>query len=350
MAIERVSIIGAAQPVKAEEARLADLGLRERADLQKWIIADPSLVEPGLLILTEEYDKWATPGGDRVRDRLDLLALDSEGHLVVMELKRDDAPDDVHLQAITYAAMVSRFTEEDLARIHADFLRRSGEEHDTPKALQAIRAHCGDELDAALLKQPRIVLIARSFPKQVTSSAVWLNEMGIDVKLVQFRLWANEGTHVMTTSVLYPVPGLEEFTVVPARAEKAETAQRAANSTRNRKAVLRIIDNGSVQPGQTLHFRAFPESMAWDNNEIERWVAEDPRRGRATWTGDRGRPLRWEYDGQCYAPTSLVKEMVEQLTGNRPGYASGPRYWLDSEGRDLAELADLPGEPAPDTP
>ncbi|MGW1749249.1 DNA-binding protein [Streptomyces sp. NPDC002092] len=345
MAIERVSVIGGAQPVEAREVGLPDLGLRERADLQQWIIGDPSLIEPGLLILTEEYDKWATSSGDRVRDRLDLLALDSEGHLVVIELKRDGAPDDVHLQAVTYAAMVSRFTEDDLARIHAEFLRRSGRECDTQEALRLIREHCdGDELDVALLKQPRLVLVARSFPRQVTSSTVWLNEMGLDIKLVQFRLWDTGAGHVMTTSVLYPVPGLEEFTVVPARAEKAETAQRAANSTRNRKAVLRILDNGSVKPGQTLRFRAFPESLAWNNDDLDKWVAEDPRRSRATWTGDRSRPLRWEYDGDVYAPTSLVKEMVEQLTGNRPRYAFGTKYWVDDSGRDLAELADLPPE------
>ena len=344
MAIERVSVIGGAQPAEAREVGLSDLGLRERADLQQWIIADPSLIEPGLLILTEEYDKWATSGGDRVRDRLDLLALDSEGHLVVIELKRDGAPDDVHLQAVTYAAMVSRFTEEDLARIHAEFLRRTDPECDAQDALRRIREHCGDELDVALLKQPRLILVARSFPRQVTSSTVWLNEMGLDIKLVQFRLWDTGAAHVMTTSVLYPVPGLEEFTVVPARAEKAETAQRAANSTRNRKAVLRILDNGSVKPGQTLRFRSYPESLAWDNDDLDRWVTEDPRRGRATWTGDRNRPLHWEYDDQVYAPTSLVKKMVEELTGIRPRYAFGTKYWVDDSGRDLAELAGLPAD------
>ncbi|SBT92221.1 hypothetical protein GA0115233_104158 [Streptomyces sp. DI166] len=342
MTIERVSVIGGTQPVEAKEVGLPDLGLRERADLQKWIINDPSLVEPGLLILTEEYDKWATSAGDRLRDRLDLLALDTEGHLVVIELKRDGAPDDAHLQAITYAAMVSRFTEDDLARIHCEFLRRSGRECDAQEALRALREHCGDDLDVALLKQPRLVLVARSFPRQVTSTTVWLSEMGLDIKLVQFRLWDTGAGHVMTTSVLYPVPGMEEFTVVPARTEKAETTQRAANSVRNRKAVLRILDNGAVKPGQTLRFRSFPESLAWNNDDMDQWVAEDPARGRATWTGHRLRPLRWEYDDADYAPTSLVKTMVEQLTGSRPNTVYGTRYWVDTAGRDLAELAELP--------
>ena len=73
-------------------------------------------------------------------------------------------------------------------------------------------------------------------------------------------------------------------------------------------------------------------------------MTEDPRRGRATWTGDRNRPLHWEYDDQVYAPTSLVKKMVEELTGIRPRYAFGTKYWVDDSGRDLAELAGLPAD------
>ena len=61
--------------------------------------------------------------GLAVKDRLDVLAVDQTGQLVVIELKRDDAPTDVHLQAITYAAMVSRFSEEQIIGIHTDFLQ-----------------------------------------------------------------------------------------------------------------------------------------------------------------------------------------------------------------------------------
>ncbi|AJE85572.1 methylated-DNA-(protein)-cysteine S-methyltransferase DNA binding protein [Streptomyces albus] len=95
---------------------------------------------------------------------------------------------------------------------------------------------------------------------------------------------------------------------------------------------------------QTLRFRSYPESLAWNNDDLDQWVAEDPRRGRTTWTGDRTRSLRWEYDGEVYAPTPLVKKMVEQLTGNQPRSAYGTRYWVDDSGRDLTELADLPAD------
>jgi hypothetical protein len=48
--------------------------------------------------------------GQPTYDRLDVLALDRSGRLVVAELKRDRAPDTVSMQALNYAAMVSRFS------------------------------------------------------------------------------------------------------------------------------------------------------------------------------------------------------------------------------------------------
>lgn len=62
-----------------------------------------------MLVVTAEYDRWADTDGVPARDRLDVLGLDATGRLVVVELKRGTADRDVHLQAITYAALVSRF-------------------------------------------------------------------------------------------------------------------------------------------------------------------------------------------------------------------------------------------------
>ncbi len=50
-------------------------------------------------MVTTECDRWAL-GSERIRDRLDVLFLDSTGALVVAELKRGEAPDTVDLQAL----------------------------------------------------------------------------------------------------------------------------------------------------------------------------------------------------------------------------------------------------------
>ncbi len=61
--------------------KLAELGLRERDDLQEWVIDEPRILGEGLLVITSEY-----AGFEDTLDRLDVLALDREGKLVTNEL------------------------------------------------------------------------------------------------------------------------------------------------------------------------------------------------------------------------------------------------------------------------
>jgi RecB family endonuclease NucS len=74
--------------------------LRERSDLQEWVVAHPEIIGDGVLVVTFEFDHWQAFSGARERDRLDVLGLGADGQLVVAELKRDRAPDTVEMQAI----------------------------------------------------------------------------------------------------------------------------------------------------------------------------------------------------------------------------------------------------------
>ena len=86
------------------ETSLSGEGMKERGDLQRWLRDNPDALEDGLFVLAEEYGEWA----DSSR-RIDLLALDQNGRLVVIELKRDEGAF-MDLQAIRYAAMVAHMT------------------------------------------------------------------------------------------------------------------------------------------------------------------------------------------------------------------------------------------------
>jgi hypothetical protein len=50
---------------------MTDLGWRERDDLQRWVRTDSDVIEPGLLLISEELADWEGAGA-RVLDRLDL--------------------------------------------------------------------------------------------------------------------------------------------------------------------------------------------------------------------------------------------------------------------------------------
>jgi hypothetical protein len=70
------------------------------------------------------------------------------------------------------------------------------------------------------LRVPRIVLIAGSFPANVTATTVWLTEMGLDITLIRVQAYRTGTGVVVTVSQHYPPPDVEEFTVAPTRAAR----------------------------------------------------------------------------------------------------------------------------------
>ena len=71
---------------EVQEVDFTHLGFRERRNIQEWIAANPGILGEELLIIGKEFS-----GFDRTNERLDLLAVDVDGRLVVIELKRDDS-------------------------------------------------------------------------------------------------------------------------------------------------------------------------------------------------------------------------------------------------------------------
>jgi hypothetical protein len=209
---EMLLTVDAGKAAPVDRVDLSSLQLREREHLQEWILANPAVLGPGVEIITSEYDRWQTASGAPVLDRLDILAIDPDGRLVVTELKRGVAPHTVHMQAINYAAMVSRLMPEDIAELYAVSHRRAGEDKDPASALTVLTTE--RLLTVESIRRPRIALIASDFPAAVTSAVVWLNEQDVDISLIRYRPYQlADGQVVVSFTRLYPVPDVEEFTI-----------------------------------------------------------------------------------------------------------------------------------------
>ena len=104
---------------KLEVKRFSDLALRERDHLQEWLANQPDALGEDLLIIQKEFDGFAD-----TRERLDLLALDGDGQLVVIENKLDDSGRGVAWQALKYAAYVSSLTKAQIIDIYQQYLDR----------------------------------------------------------------------------------------------------------------------------------------------------------------------------------------------------------------------------------
>ena len=125
---------------------------------------------------------------------------------------------------------------------------------------------------------------------------------------------------------------------VPASA-LPEEYQPATLKRRSRRpnAVPVLVDAGRLADGIRLEFRAGtrPEREA-----LAGWLAEDPRRGEATWVNERRRPLLWAADSKRYYPSGLVEHMWDLARWDRRSVAAqGPSRWVVPGEGSLWELA-----------
>ena len=153
---------------RIEEVDFARLGFQERRDIQEWVAANPGILGEDLLVIGKEFS-----GFDRTDERLDLLAVDPDGKLVVIELKRDDTGANAHWQAIKYASYLRRATAEQIVGMLAVYKNVSQED-----SWEDLVKHLGSDDLNALNNAQRIILASHRFAPEVTSAALWLNRQG----------------------------------------------------------------------------------------------------------------------------------------------------------------------------
>lgn len=188
------------------EVDFGQLGLRERQDIQEWVAANPTILGNDLLIIGKEFSDF-----DRTNERLDLLAVDRNGKLVIIELKRDDSGADVHWQAIKYASYFAQATEKDIINLLSRHERISAEE-----AEARLQNHLGADALNALNNDQRIILASHRFAPEVTNAVLWLNEKAPGENLITcFKLtpYQDGDALYLQASRLIPVPDTEGLRV-----------------------------------------------------------------------------------------------------------------------------------------
>ena len=205
---------------KIQEVEFAQLGLQERRDIQEWVAANPGILGDDLLIIGKEFS-----GFDRTNERLDLLAVDRNGKLVIIELKRDDTGADAHWQAIKYASYFQRATADDIVKMMAEYRNESEDE-----STEALVQHLGGDDLIALNNDQRIILASHRFAPEVTSAALWLNwkvpgeNLITCVKLTPHRDTQTETLYVQASTII-PVPGIDEYLIGVGQSTPAESAK-----------------------------------------------------------------------------------------------------------------------------
>jgi alkylated DNA nucleotide flippase Atl1 len=319
--------------ISLEEAKL-----REVQDLQEWVLTHPEVLGADVMIVTSEFNKWSSESGATAKERLDVLGLDATGRLVVVELKRD-SDRFVHIQALTYAALVSGFTEDALASVHADWSSKRGRPTDPERALELLRDHADGPLDLGILSAPRIVLVAGQFLPQVITSAVYMTRFKMDIELREVTAYRLGEQVAVTFDLVYPPQGVDAMLLAPAQREATEAATKVAEKSRAEAATKVIFDKGLLDPGTPLRLVATTEVTENVRADVQAWVEQDPTRGVGQWNNDPVRAIRWEHDGVLYRPGTLVRRILKEAAGLERGVRATSWWLIDGSSQSLADVA-----------
>lgn len=211
--------------VTIERTTFAQQGLRERNNLQALLKSQIDVISPNTLIVAEEFGEW-----EDSRRRIDLLGIDKGGNLVVIELKRTEDGGHMELQAIRYAAMISTLTFDKLVTIYAQYLKDNNINKDaTDSLLEFLDWNEPDEEQFG--QEVKIVLASAEFSKELTTSVMWLNDYGLDIRCVRMHPYTSGGQTFLDVQTVIPIPEVADYQV--RIREKKQKERESRNNARD---------------------------------------------------------------------------------------------------------------------
>lgn len=232
-----------------EVAQFAALGMYERADLQRLLRDKPAALGEDLLVISEEFGQW-----EDAKRRIDLLAIDRAGRLVVIELKRTDDGGHMELQALRYAAMVSSMTFDEAVSAYTAHRGRLGLDQtlDARAELESFlaQADAADDGDEPVISPDvRIILVSANFGREITTAVLWLNRFdGMDIRCVRLVPYELDGKILLDIQQVIPLPEAADYQVKIRRKEAA--LQRATRSDGRDFTQYHVVVDGIELPAE----------------------------------------------------------------------------------------------------
>lgn len=216
------------EAVSLERKTFQELGFKERKHLQEWISKNTEMLGERLLIIQKEFS-----GFDDTNERLDLLAIDESGDIVIIENKLDDTGRDVTWQALKYVSYCSGLSKADIRGVFQKYL---DSQNIAESADQILSEFLGvDDFSEAELNRgdQKIILISASFRKEVTSTVMWLLDHNIKIKCIKVTPYILGDNILIDTEQIIPVKDAEDYLIKLANKKHEEFVHKEKNQTRH---------------------------------------------------------------------------------------------------------------------
>jgi len=203
---------------KIKSCTFSELKFKEREHLQEWLENTPEAFGEELLYIQKEFD-----GFDDTRERLDLLAIDKQGDLVVIENKLDDSGKDVTWQVLKYASYCSSLSKQQIKEIYQSYLDKKGVNENAENNISDF-LEAEDFREIQLNKTQRVILVSGNYRKEVTSTVLWLlQKYNLKIQCFKATPFSFGDQIFLNIEQIIPVHEVEEYTIK--MAEKAQEEQ-----------------------------------------------------------------------------------------------------------------------------
>lgn len=259
----------------------------------------------------------------------DLVALDSKGCIVAIEIKRDPRDcrarvEAFEMQAIRYASSFARLSspEELIEQVYVPYLLKYRKEEIAGKD---VHVYASGKVDRFLREnncrntfnnKQRIILVASGFDPETKSACAWLYKNDIDITCIQISPLAHASQTFLLVDRIIPPLALEEMFAKVAKRKVVPTPGNTTNGTeRVKRAKLpttaEMFEQGQLKAGDTVMIKNEPESAAKvvDYKTVE-------FKGKATsWNAWAKEITKWSAVN-IYANVTIDGRTLDELRGN----------------------------------
>jgi len=203
---------------------------------------------------------------NEARGRSDLTAVDNNGNIVVIEIKRDkndirNRREAFEFQAIRYAASYATIETPDelVKKIYAPYIEKYEEEFNPvgltshELGLRKLRDFLrANEVEKTFNLQQSIILVASDYDEQTLSAVAWLNKNNVNIscyKLIPYRYQENV---FLSTEKLLPITDYSDYYVNLLDKSVSSITRKTYKPRRQLPKIDDMLEWGVVKEGDIL--------------------------------------------------------------------------------------------------
>lgn len=215
---------------KAKLVIAQETNLELESHLEDWLENSPwALIQDELILWIDRQPSARDEDGTVFPD---LLGVDAEGNLVIVELKRDQAPREVVAQILEYATWANELSDEQIQQIAEDYFekRNESDRKQFQEVFKDVFELTDDDEFPPLNRNLRLYIVASDIPTRVARVCRFLRTShGMDINCINVSTFQTEESDETIVSIETKV-GDENIIVSKTKGIVSKTKGRSGES------------------------------------------------------------------------------------------------------------------------